>query len=140
MYANLGWRMAVTLGVTVLVSIWAWYPLVAGALGLPMPEFVRARRLALGLDLRGGIHMVLRVNVDDAIRRETERTGRPIEPGTLGAVRSGIVSRTKEIVERRVDGLGVVEPLVAIQGRAGDEILVQLPGIVDAKRALDTLG
>ena len=55
MHSTLRWRIAVTLGVTFLVSIWAWYPVLAGVIGLPAPEFVRARRLALGLDLRGGV-------------------------------------------------------------------------------------
>ena len=140
MQKTLRWRIALTLGVTLLVSMWAWYPPLADAAGLPMPEFVRARRLALGLDLRGGVHMVLRVNADDAIRREAEKAGRPIAPDETSRLRSTIVSRTKEIVERRVDGLGVVEPLVAIQGRSGDEIFVQLPGIGDTKRAIDILG
>ena len=38
-------------------------------------------------------------------------------------------------LERRVNALGVAEPLIAAQGSRGDQILVQLPGVTDVEQA-----
>ena len=41
--------------------------------GLPSPSSLMEKQLKLGLDLKGGVHLVLRVQTDDAIRLETEQ-------------------------------------------------------------------
>jgi preprotein translocase subunit SecD len=38
-------------------------------------------------------------------------------------------------LERRVNSLGVAEPVIAAQGSRGDQILVQLPGVTDVEQA-----
>ena len=53
------WRVALTLAIVGL-SVWAFYP----------PD----KKINLGLDLKGGVHLVLRVQTDDALRSETETT------------------------------------------------------------------
>ena len=58
----------------------------------------------------------------------------------LSRLRTDTVTQARHTVERRVDGLGVSEPLIAIQGAAGDELFVQLPGIADMDRARDIMG
>jgi protein-export membrane protein SecD/preprotein translocase SecF subunit len=199
MNSRLRWRIVATIVVTFAISIFAWYPLLADRYGLASPGFILNNRLRLGLDLKGGVHMVLRVNTDDvvlvetrntvarleeALTRERIRTG-PIEvlgpgqfrvgsviaeddrafrrvsddrtrdfnrasgpagyaftitPGALASLRTDTVRQASETVERRVNGLGVTEPLIAIQGVAADEIVVQLPGVADMERARDILG
>src|SRR5262245_8599745 len=134
MNRRLRWRIAVTLVVTLGLSIFAWYPMLADRAGLPNPEFMRERRPRLGLDLRGGVHMVLRVNTDDAVALETRRAG-ALSGAAIAAVRADTVRQARETIERRVNALGVAEPIIAIQGAAADEILVQLPGIGDMDRA-----
>src|SRR3990172_2021465 len=57
MKKNLQWKAALILGVTGL-SIWAFYPL--------------QEKIKLGLDLKGGIHLVMKVNTDDAIVAVTD--------------------------------------------------------------------
>jgi preprotein translocase subunit SecD len=57
MNKNLRWRVLAIL-VALGLGIWAIYP----------PH----ERIRLGLDLRGGVHLVLRVQTDDALRVETE--------------------------------------------------------------------
>ena len=52
-------RMAITLGIIVL-CIWMIYPL--------------AQTVNLGLDLKGGIHMVMRVRTDEAVKAEIDLT------------------------------------------------------------------
>src|SRR5215470_156419 len=49
------------------------YPILASRYRLPAPEWLRDHQLKLGLDLRGGVHLVLRVQTDDALRVETEQ-------------------------------------------------------------------
>jgi preprotein translocase subunit SecD len=50
------------------------YPIAAERYGLPSPGWLQAKRLKLGLDLRGGVHLVLRVRTEDALKNETELT------------------------------------------------------------------
>jgi len=51
---------------------------------------------------------------------------------------SQIIAQAIEIVRRRIDQTGVVEPQIARQG--SDRILIQLPGIQDPQRVKDLLG
>jgi len=153
-------------------------------------------RLRLGLDLRGGMHLVLQVVTDDALRAtlddaiqqtrtEVLRKGVPI--GSSGRIDTtaffidGIgAARAKDVQDvfdrffrnnwtvaepgegrfevrmtstyvrqleretlreamrtlgRRVNELGVAEPVIAEHGDRGDQILVQLPGVTDAEQA-----
>ncbi|MEE8178008.1 MAG: protein translocase subunit SecD, partial [Acidobacteriota bacterium] len=65
------WKKAVFIGAVVLVSIF-------GIIGLPTSgESLKTNlqdNIRLGLDLRGGTHLVLQVRVNDAVNAETDRT------------------------------------------------------------------
>lgn len=78
--------------------------------------------IKLGLDLRGGMRLVLQVD---------KSTLNPDEA-------SDAVERAKEILRNRVDQFGVAEPVIAVQG--GDRIVVELPGISDPDRARELIG
>jgi len=154
-------------------------------------------KIKLGLDLRGGIHLVLQVVTDDALnatiddavqtaRDQATRKGivfasaqrvdatsfavEGVEPARVKDVRDllrdffrapdwdlrepaegrfvvkmtdsyvrQIKDRTvKEAIktlERRVNQLGVADPVITEHGSRGDEILVQLPGVTDVEQA-----
>src|SRR5262249_34601644 len=79
--------------------------------------------LNLGLDLKGGTHLVL----------ELDRSKLPPETKTADAL-----DRAIEIIRNRVDQFGVAEPLIARQGDRW--IVVQLPGIKDSGRAKELIG
>jgi len=81
------------------------------------------RILKLGLDLKGGIHLILEV--------ETEK----LEEGTL---REDAVDRALEIIRNRVDQFGVSEPYITRQGEKW--IVVQLPGLKNPQTAIDLIG
>ena len=200
MNSRLRWKFVVTVVVTLGVSFFAWYPLLADRYGLPAPGFIMEKRLKLGLDLKGGVQMVLRINTGEAVLVDTRNTAArldealtqqgvtrgPIEvlgpgrfrvagvaaehdaafrrvsddvagdfargsdpgesytftiaPAVLESLRANTVKQAEQTVDRRVNELGVTEPLIAIQGAAEDEILLQLPGVADMDRARSILG
>lgn len=75
--------------------------------------------IKLGLDLQGGMHLVL----------ELDETGRTF----TGEERRDALDRALEIIRNRVDQFGVSEPLIQ---KVGDErIIVELPGVQDEERA-----
>ena len=73
-----------------------------------------------GLDLQGGLQVLLEADVP---------------PGT--ELDSRAMDTAKTIVEQRVNGLGVTEPLVQRQGAS--RIVVELPGVTDPQAAIDLL-
>jgi preprotein translocase subunit SecD len=177
---NIRWRL-ILIAVVIGLSIWSFYP----------PE----SKIKLGLDLKGGVHLVLRVHTDDALRAETETTverlrdsltrgsvqftkvdavsatefrvegiqsdaafrdaavdadtsyDRSSEPGgyiyrmkpnIANQLRDGTVTQALETIERRVNELGVAEPIVA-RYSGQDQILVQLPGVENPQRAKEII-
>jgi preprotein translocase subunit SecD len=48
------------------------YPIVAAHFGIRSPNWLMDKQLKLGLDLRGGVHLVLRVQTEYPLRLETE--------------------------------------------------------------------
>jgi preprotein translocase subunit SecD len=69
---NLRWKVITILVVLVVFTAVGVYPIVAGHYGVRSPAWLMDRQLKLGLDLKGGVHLVLRVQTDDALRVETE--------------------------------------------------------------------
>src|SRR5262245_40823665 len=180
MNKNLQYRV-ITILVVVALAVWAFYP--------------PGEKINLGLDLKGGVHLVLRVQTDDALKLETETTverlrdaltragvqttkleatsateflaegitndqgfratavepdavfnrssgaGRytySMKPNIANQLRGEAVTQALQTIERRVNELGVAEPIVARQG-GQDQILVQLPGVSDVQRAKDII-
>jgi preprotein translocase subunit SecD len=93
---------------------------------VPLDRNVFGRQgLRLGLDLAGGSYLVYQANL----------TG--IEPGTENEIMQGV----KGVIERRINALGVTEPVVEIQNQGGEySVAIQLPGIADIERAKETIG
>jgi preprotein translocase subunit SecD len=185
MNKNLRWKVITTFAVLAL-AVFFFYP----------PQ----QKIKLGLDLKGGVHLVLKVQTDDAVKLETEMTaerlreqlqsrgllgatvvpepptrfrvtGVPsdkdaefrrladeqtatlfnrspggsgtytfeLKPNQVNALRDGAVDQALQTIERRVNELGVAEPIVAKHGTAGDQLLVQLPGVTDVARAKEII-
>ncbi|HSF18528.1 MAG TPA: protein translocase subunit SecD [Vicinamibacteria bacterium] len=180
MRKNLRWKAALILAVTGL-CVWSFYP----------PE----EKIKLGLDLKGGIHLIMKVNTEDALNAVTneaseilgqsldeesiafdaiqkEEAGKLRVTGVDGTkdsafrnlvetnfsswevrapgggqweleyrqaarsvLREETVAQAIETIRRRVDELGVAEPVIAPHGDSGNQILVQLPGFDDIERA-----
>jgi preprotein translocase subunit SecD len=153
-------------------------------------------KIKLGLDLKGGIHLVLQVVTDDAlnavvddavqtVRDQATRKGivfsaaqrvdatsfsiEGVEPARVKDMRDLLrdyfrdgweirepgdgkflvkmtdayvrqlkdrtVKEAIKTLERRVNQLGVAEPVITEHGSRGDQILVQLPGVTDVEQA-----
>ena len=124
------WKLAGVVLVTAL-AIWYLYPSYhyytlspEQRTRLPAKELSDLRRKAihLGLDLQGGMHLVL--EVDRSRLNAAEAKDAP--------------ERAMEIIRNRVDQFGVAEPLIQREGE--DRIAVQLPGLTDRQRAMDLIG
>lgn len=194
MNSNIRWKVLTSAAVLVVFAAVGIYPLLANRLGVTSPAVLMDKQLKLGLDLKGGVHLVLRVKTDDALRVETEsemervrealraaniastsiNAPMPTEfrveglagqdaafrqattdsltnfdrnagaggvytftmkPNVASALREESVEQARQTIERRVNELGVAEPNISRQGEAGDQILVQLPGVSDVNRA-----
>jgi len=177
---NLRWRV-ITIVAVIALSVWSFYP--------------PSEKVNLGLDLKGGVHLVMSVQTDAALRIEAETTverlretlspagvqyaklevtgptefvvegiqndqafrqaavevdtvfsrssgaGRytyTMRPNIASQLREETVTQALQTIERRVNELGVAEPVVARQG-AADQILVQLPGVTDVTRAKEII-
>ncbi|HCL29239.1 MAG TPA: hypothetical protein DIC52_12485 [Candidatus Latescibacteria bacterium] len=83
---------------------------------------LQKRAINLGLDLQGGIHLVMEV--------ETEG----LEPEEA----RDAVDRAQEVIRNRVDQFGVAEPTIQRQGE--NRIIVELPGLQDVERAKNLIG
>jgi preprotein translocase subunit SecD len=182
MSKTMQWKM-LTIVTVVGLAIWAFTP----------PQ----EKVRLGLDLKGGVHLVMRVQTDDALRVESEATadrlretlrtqgigvtgvtvtapgefrvtGVPaaqdgqfrqlltevdvnydrsqsgtdytfrLKPNVVTVLREETVNQALQTIERRVNELGVAEPIVARHSEA-DQILVQLPGVTEVNRAKEII-
>ena len=124
------WKLIVVAGATILAA-WYLYPsyryyTISPAQRTAMPPLqladLRKKAIHLGLDLQGGMHLVL--EVDRSHLGPAEAKDAP--------------ERAMEIIRNRIDQFGVAEPLVQREGE--DRIVIQLPGLTDRQRAIELIG
>ncbi len=92
--------------------------LVIGSVFLFTPP---AERINQGLDIQGGLSVVLTAKGEDG-----------------ASVSAEDMEKSRAIIESRVNALGASEAVVQVQGT--NQILVQIPGLSDTEEALDTIG
>jgi len=117
--------------VLLALSLWALYPSYSfytlsdedkARLSTEELDNYNENAIKLGLDLQGGMHLVLEVDdteLDDNAKKDA-------------------LPRAIEIIRNRVDQFGVSEPVIQQQGDR--RIIVQLPGLQDAERARGLIG
>jgi protein-export membrane protein SecD len=113
----------ILIGLLVAVALFVVLP-------LPHPDWLvrsettggaeNALGVKLGLDLQGGTQVLLEAALPP---------GQTLTPGVMNTARS--------IVENRVNGLGVSEAVVQLQGE--DRIITELPGVRDPDQAIRTI-
>jgi SecD/SecF fusion protein len=118
---HIGLRIGIVV-VAVILGVYAIIPTVR-LYTEDLPEATKLtlakRAIHLGLDLRGGMHLVL----------EVDTSGLAEKPEDLR-------DRAFEIIQNRIDEFGVYEPV--IEKQSGGRIMVQLPG-VDRERAIELI-
>ncbi|MCD4690526.1 hypothetical protein K8S17_03610, partial [bacterium] len=83
---------------------------------------LESNAIRLGLDLQGGMHMVL----------EVDKEGLSVDEAR------DVMARAQEVITNRIDQFGVAEPSIQIQG--DNRLIVQLPGLQDEQRAKRLIG
>jgi len=130
MTSNMRWKVLL---VIVVLAFAAWkasytfrYFSLAGDDRAQMPqeelEALESQALRLGLDLQGGMHVVLEVDKEGLSSDEA----------------SDAMERALEVIGNRINQFGVAEP--SIQREGDDRIIVQLPGLQDEQRAKTLIG
>jgi|TARA_B110000014_G_C20124534_1_gene597941 preprotein translocase subunit SecD len=104
MYKDLKWKIPLILGV-LLGAVWLSYPL--------------KEKIALGLDLQGGMHLVLEVKVEKAVEASLDRIAddikRDITEEDLEVDRVKVLFSTRQVNIRMVDNLDL-PPVKTILG------------------------
>ena len=100
---------------------WRLLLVVAVAAAAALVVFPIQGRVRLGLDLKGGAHIVL------------QAVGTPESPITEDSIQ-----RLLAVLRNRIDQYGVTEPVIQRQGK--DRVAVDLPGVADPEAALDLIG
>jgi len=112
---NLKWK-TILIVLVVGLALWIAYP----PLDVHDKEgnLLKKGKVNLGLDLQGGVHLVLLVDTSKLTPEEAKDAP----------------DRALEIIRNRVDQFGVLEPSIQRQGK--DRIIIQLPGVTDRDRAI----
>jgi preprotein translocase subunit SecD len=89
----------------------------------------------LGLDLRGGVHLVYRADVAS------------LESSSSSEI-SEAMAGLRDVIERRVNFFGVTEPLIQVEQTGSalnplsreQRLIVELPGVVNLNEAIEMIG
>ena len=112
------------LGIIVLVAL-------AGVIDWPKGPDIRIQnyykelKLHLGLDLQGGVHLVYEADLSN------------IMPENYEDAMEGV----RDVIERRVNIIGVSEPIVqTVKSEGNWRLIVELAGVSDVSQAVDMIG
>ncbi len=109
----------------VLVSLYLDLPQASLNFNLFGHRFQRDLKIKQGLDLQGGLQIVLQAEMNDIAedRRDTA------------------LEAAKNVIERRVNFFGVAEPTIQTSKSAGQyRIVVELPGVQETEQAINLIG
>ncbi|MFZ1019634.1 MAG: protein translocase subunit SecD [Minisyncoccia bacterium] len=92
-------------------------------------SFLKNHPFRLGLDLSGGTHLIYKADVS------------AVPAGQVGDSMDAL----RDVIERRINLFGISEPVVQVQNGgfvsgAGEELIVDLPGVTDVKQAIAMIG
>ena len=198
MKKSLQWRF-ILIGLSVLISFVCFLPSTPIYSYMPgwWKNVMPSQGINLGLDLQGGMHLILKVEAEKAVDTTVDRMVKNIadelsaqkeaklevkkedtgvlitaqdaagkeaakkiisehyplftvkreEPTSISyylaadeqkRIKDAAISQALETIRNRIDQFGVAEPVIVRHGT--DEILVQLPGVKDPRRAIDLIG
>ncbi len=111
------WNLLIPIILILAAAVWIVLP---SNPGIRLGSFERDIKIVRGLDLQGGLRVLLEADLP----AETEVSDEQMQTA-------------RNIVESRVNGLGVTEPVVQVVG--GRRVLVELPGIENSEQAVSTI-
>ena len=105
----------------VIIIAFGWFVTVKGIGPLtPIKD-----RMGLGLDIKGGVYVVLEADEKELAKYTDDDSKREV------------MEQTQAVIERRVNELGLSEPTVTIEGE--NRIRVELPGATNAEEAIEQI-
>src|SRR4030095_276710 len=119
MNKNIRWKVITIIPLLVIFAAVAVYPIVASSFGSNSPSWLMQKQLKLGLDLKGGVHLVLRVQTDDAIRLETDQAAERLREALRMRNIMVMSIATPAISQIRVEGVQPTQD-AAVRGAAAD--------------------
>ncbi len=100
---------------------------------VPGQGFISNFPFKLGLDLSGGSHLVYQADLSQS--------------GSVGGIKDldGAMESLRGVIESRINAFGVSEPIIqtektTINGAEVRKLVVELPGVTDLQKAIDTIG
>ncbi len=103
----------------IVIIVVGWYAAIAG-LGPVKPL---KDKMQLGLDIKGGVYVVLEAQDVDKYDSEELRQ---------------LMEQSQSVVTKRVDAMGLANPNVTIEGTK--RLRIELPGAEDAEEAIEQIG
>lgn len=115
----------ITLGIILIVSVLAGFIDWPTGPNLHIGNFFKEIKVHEGLDLQGGTHL--------AYQLDTSK----LDPKDVSTATQSVVN----VIERRINALGVSEPLIQ-PAKIGDKqtVIVELPGVSDVNEAINLIG
>ncbi len=104
----------------IIITVFGWFLTVKGIPGKMDPV---ASKIQRGLDIEGGVYVVLEATDTEGLSDEELRDA---------------MDRAQLVITRRVDAMGLTNPNVSIEGT--DRIRVELPGVENAEEAIELIG
>lgn len=102
----------------ILLTAFGWYVTIFGLGSVMEPT---KDKIKLGLDIKGGVYVVMEA--------QTDVTGEEL---------TSLMNQTQAVIEERVNQMGLAEPVVTVEGQK--RIRVELPGAEDAEEAIEQIG
>ncbi|RIK16042.1 MAG: protein translocase subunit SecD, partial [Chloroflexi bacterium] len=113
-------RTYISLALIVLLAIFAGWIALSNP-KIQLGDVTREVKVHLGLDLQGGLRVLLQADLPE---------------GT--AITAEQMQVARSIIDKRINALGVSEPLIQVQGT--NRIVVELPGIENPEDAVKAFG
>lgn len=102
----------------ILLIAFGWYVTLFGLGSVMEPT---KDKIKLGLDIKGGVYVVMEAQTD-----------------LKGEELTDLMNQTQAVIEQRVNEMGLAEPVVTVEGQK--RIRVELPGAEDAEEAIEQIG
>ncbi len=102
---NIRWKVITILAVLVVFAGVGVYPIFASRYHLPSPGWLQEKQLKLGLDLKGGVHLVMRVETDDALKLETDQESERLREDLMKKGIAFTSLTTPDVAHFKVEGV-----------------------------------